>query len=224
MQTDATSRNIVACCWDFFVQQCCVRLRGPKILTGFKLYATSANIVVVPCNRTQHVGPVYMGLYIMIFKKRSERFHWAWIVVQKRKIYSTINDENKYKSKDHLFIYFQNFRFNFVVSERNVHNFADISGPGTAEQLWDWGGGDDWILGGGGTIHFFLLTLYNFKNIGGAHAPLPPLRRSPCGRNFISSFGHFWAELFYRWGGGERGARAPSATPLRTRLNTMWMR
>ena len=38
--------------------------------------------------------------------------------VQKRMIYSTINDENKYKS---LFIYFQNFRFNFVVSERNVH-------------------------------------------------------------------------------------------------------
>ena len=29
-------------------------------------------------------------------------------------------------------------------------------------------------LGGGGTIHFFLLTLYNFKNIGEACAPLPP--------------------------------------------------
>ena len=29
--------------------------------------------------------------------------------------------------------------------------------------------------GGGGTIHFFLLTLYNFKNIWrGACAPLPP--------------------------------------------------
>ena len=40
-----------------FGQQCCVRLHGPKILTGFKLYATRANIVVVPCKRAQHVGP-----------------------------------------------------------------------------------------------------------------------------------------------------------------------
>ena len=42
-----------------FGQQCCVwvRLQGPKSLTGFKLYATSANIVVVPCKRMQHVGP-----------------------------------------------------------------------------------------------------------------------------------------------------------------------
>ena len=46
MQTDAT-------CW---AQQCCVRLHGPKSLTGFKLYATSANIFVVPCKRTQRVG------------------------------------------------------------------------------------------------------------------------------------------------------------------------
>ena len=38
-------------------QQCCVRLHGPKSLTSFKLYATSANIVVIPCKRTQHVGP-----------------------------------------------------------------------------------------------------------------------------------------------------------------------
>ena len=38
-------------------QQCCVRLHGPKNLTGFKLYATSTNIVVAPCKRTQHVGP-----------------------------------------------------------------------------------------------------------------------------------------------------------------------
>ena len=41
--------------------------------------------------------------------KSSGRFRWAWIVTivfQKR--YSTMNDENKYKSKDLLFIYFQN--------------------------------------------------------------------------------------------------------------------
>ena len=38
-------------------EQCCVCLHEPKSLTGFKLYATSANIVVVPCKRTQHVCP-----------------------------------------------------------------------------------------------------------------------------------------------------------------------
>ena len=44
-------------------QQCCVGLDGPKSLTGFKLsnytqqVPTSANIVVVPCKRAQHVGP-----------------------------------------------------------------------------------------------------------------------------------------------------------------------
>ena len=47
-------------------QQCCVRLHGPKSLTGFKLYATSANIVVVPCKRTQQVttllGPTMLGV------------------------------------------------------------------------------------------------------------------------------------------------------------------
>ena len=39
-----------------FGKQCCVSLHGPKSLTGFKLYATSTNIVVVPCKRTKHVG------------------------------------------------------------------------------------------------------------------------------------------------------------------------
>ena len=55
----------------------------------------------------------------------------------------------------------------------------DGTDPGTVEELWDWGGGgggtiSDSILGG--TKHFFLLILYNFKNIGGAHASpaLPP--------------------------------------------------
>ena len=47
-------------------QQYCVRLHGPKSLTGFKLYATSANIVVVPCKRTQQVttllGPTMLGV------------------------------------------------------------------------------------------------------------------------------------------------------------------
>ena len=46
-------------------QQCCVRLHEPKSLTSFKLYATSANIVVIPCKRTQQVttllGPTMLG-------------------------------------------------------------------------------------------------------------------------------------------------------------------
>ena len=40
-------------------QKFCVWLYGPKSLTGFKLYATSANyiVVVLACKRTQRVGP-----------------------------------------------------------------------------------------------------------------------------------------------------------------------
>ena len=52
----------------------------------------------------------------------------------------------------------------------------------TAEQLRDWRGRKDTVsdskLGGGATIHFYLLTLYNFKNIwGGGHVPPHP---PPC--------------------------------------------
>ena len=39
---------------------------------------------------------------------------------------------------------------------------------------------------GGDTIHFFLLTLYNFKNNGGgARFPLPPLPPTPRSLNII---------------------------------------
>ena len=39
------------------------------------------------------------------------------------------------------------------------------------------------------------------------------------GRNFLSSFGHFWAELFSQVGGGGGGAHVhPVHPPLRTRL------
>ena len=55
---DATSANNS--------QHCCVRLHGPKSLTGFKLYETSANIVVVSCKQTQQVttllGPTMLGI------------------------------------------------------------------------------------------------------------------------------------------------------------------
>ena len=56
-------------------QQCCVRLHGPKSLTGFKLYATSGNKCQHCCGSMQtdatshnivgpkNVGSVCMGLY-----------------------------------------------------------------------------------------------------------------------------------------------------------------
>ena len=43
-----------------FGQQFCIHLHRPKSLTGFKLCATSANIVVVPCKWTQHVVPTML--------------------------------------------------------------------------------------------------------------------------------------------------------------------
>ena len=48
--------NNVASCWVFFGQQCCVRLHGPKSLTGCKLhvYATSANKCQHCCGSMQN--------------------------------------------------------------------------------------------------------------------------------------------------------------------------
>ena len=68
LKAHANGRNKSQHCCMFlgaFGQQCCVRLHGPG-LTGFKLYATSANIIVVPCKRTQQVttllGPTMLGV------------------------------------------------------------------------------------------------------------------------------------------------------------------
>ena len=105
------------------------------------------------------------NVYTLMILKRSDRFRWAWLVRSKMYVrYITINDESKYKSKDHLFIFKTTimvnkrekiyciisisdkrlssfffslilslsfyffffffpylFRFNFIVSERNVH-------------------------------------------------------------------------------------------------------
>ena len=47
-------------------------------------------------------------MYTLTVLKKFEPVPLAWIVmIVFQKQYSTINDENKYKSKDHLFIYFQ---------------------------------------------------------------------------------------------------------------------
>ena len=64
--------NIVACCQGFLGQQCCARrFHGPKSLTGFKLYATSANNVVIQCMRTQHVWPNNVASVCMGINKTS---------------------------------------------------------------------------------------------------------------------------------------------------------
>ena len=73
-----------------------------------------------------------------------------------------------------------NVHVEFVVSL----NQSLTQGPRSNFEIGE-GGGHDWILGGGGKIHFFLLTLYNFKNIGGEGTcppcpPPPPLLRGPC--------------------------------------------
>ena len=43
MQTYATSHNIAACCWGFLDNNVATVCMGLKSVTGFKLYATSAN-------------------------------------------------------------------------------------------------------------------------------------------------------------------------------------
>ena len=64
----------------------------------------------------------------------------------------------------------------FVLLEQGPRSNFEIGGGGG-------GGGAPLVTEylGGGTTLFFLLTLYNFKSIGGgARAPLPPLLRGPC--------------------------------------------
>ena len=57
MQTNATSHNAVACCRGVLannVESVCMGLKVWPV-SNYR-HATSANIVVVPCKRTQHVG------------------------------------------------------------------------------------------------------------------------------------------------------------------------
>ena len=64
MQTDATSHNIVACCWGCVannVASVCMGLKVQPVSNYTQQVPTSANIVVVPCKRTQHVGPNNVG-------------------------------------------------------------------------------------------------------------------------------------------------------------------
>ena len=59
-KTDATSYNIVAFCWGFLannVASVCMDLKVWPVSNFTQQVPTSADIVVVPCKRTQHVGP-----------------------------------------------------------------------------------------------------------------------------------------------------------------------
>ena len=59
---------------------------------------------------------------------------------------------------------------------------ADCSNRGATLRFFLGGGGRAPLVPqywGGGTRHFFLLTLYNFKNIGGHVSPPAPLLHGP---------------------------------------------
>ena len=97
---------------------------GPKSLTGFKLYATSANKCQHCCGSMQPDETCWAQWCCVLLANNVASFCMGTAGTEqsfKNVRYSTINNENKYKSKHHLFICFQNFRCNFVVCERNVH-------------------------------------------------------------------------------------------------------
>ena len=81
-----------------------------------------------------------------------------------------------------------------TITETSAENEAKPKqGPQSNFEIWGGGGGiSDSILGG--TRQFFLLNLYNFKNIGGArappaHPPTPPPPRAPTPRSLPFSLG-----------------------------------
>ena len=123
--------------------------------------------------------------------------------------YSTINDENKYKSKDHLFIYFQN---NNNGNKREIiYSIISISDKRLSSFFISL------ILSFTLTYIFFFPYIFRFNFVVSE-------------RNVHIIFcRHIWAELsllFWTFpcgtflpGGGGGGARAPSAPPLRTRLD-----
>ena len=67
MQKDSTSHNIVACCWGVFGQQSCARLLGHKSLTGFKVYATSANKRQHCCGSMQTDSTCWAQHFFLIY-------------------------------------------------------------------------------------------------------------------------------------------------------------
>ena len=73
------------------------------------------NAAVAICQRYRLSEDIALLMYTLMILKRSDRSRWAWIVVQKCKIqYDKWNDESKYKSKDHLFM----FKTTILVNKR----------------------------------------------------------------------------------------------------------
>ena len=82
----ANGRNVVAQRFAGHRTIVMLRLVAPK-LTGFKLYVTSANIVVVPCKRTQHVGPDNVASsWPTMLRPFAWAFRFTGSFLQKRKI------------------------------------------------------------------------------------------------------------------------------------------
>ena len=108
----ANGRNKSQYCYmllGVFGQQCCVRLHGHKSLTGFKLYATSANNVVVPCKRTQHVGPNNVASVCMGLKSRQT--HAC--------VYQIVSTNQKRSEWFRRILYFISLRLKWQCSKRN---------------------------------------------------------------------------------------------------------
>ena len=134
------------------------------------------------------------NVYTLMILKRSDRFRWAWIVRSKMYVrYSTINDENKYKSKDHLFI----FKTTIMVNKREkIYCIISISDKRLSSFFFFFNFIPFLLLFSSFFPIFFVLILsylsgtctFFFANI--------------FGWNFLSSFGHFWAELFSQVGEG----------------------
>ena len=146
------------------------------------------NAAVAICRRYRLSEDIALILmYTLMILKRSDRFHWTWIVVQKREIQYD-KRWKQYKSKDHLLLYFQNnnngkctwknLLYNFYFRQTAIlflyfFNFLSLFFPTLFVLVLSYLSG---------TCTFF------FADISG--------------RDFFSSFGHFWAELFFQVGGG----------------------
>ena len=122
--------------------------------------------------------------------------------------YSTINDENKYKSKDHLFIYFQN---NNNGNKREIiYSIISISDKRLSSFFISL------ILSFTLTYIFFFSTFFVLI-LSYLSGTCTLFFADISGRNFLSSFGHFRAKLFSQVGGGCTCTQC--TPPLRTRLD-----
>ena len=119
--------------------------------------------------------------------------------------YSTINGENKYKSKDHLFIYFQNNNNGKQMWKRLSLSSFFIS----------------LILSFSLTRLYLLFSLLFVSILSYLSGTCTFFFADISGRNFLSSFEHFWAELFSQVGeGGCTCTQCPPPPPiLCTRLD-----